>query len=59
MWTGYSGAFKAVKKLLSQELICLDSIEPSEKNSIKKSYIVTEKGRRLLEVFPEKGGVNC
>jgi DNA-binding PadR family transcriptional regulator len=49
----YSGAHKAVKKLLSQVLISLASTTYNEKNTIKKIYVITEKGRRLLELFPQ------
>jgi DNA-binding PadR family transcriptional regulator len=48
----YSGAHKAVKKLLTQELIYLASLEISEKNGTKKIYTLTEKGRQLLKLFP-------
>ena len=49
----YSGAHKAVMKLLAQELICLASLEITEKNGTKKTYILTEKGRQLLKLFPD------
>jgi predicted transcriptional regulator len=49
----YSGVHKAVKKLLSQGLISLASTTYNEKNTIKKTYVITEKGQRLLELFPQ------
>ena len=56
-WSAYSGAFKAVKKLLADGLIVLVASELNEKNVFKKSYVLTEKGRRLLELFKDaKGG---
>ena len=54
-WRYYSGAHKAVKKLLAQELIYLISLEISEKNGNKKPYTLTEKGRQLLKLFPAEG----
>jgi hypothetical protein len=49
----YSAFFKAVRKLLDLGLITLAYSEGSSRNGIKKFWVLSSKGKVLLELFPE------
>ena len=50
----YSGVFSQVNKLLKLGLITWAFTGSSCKGGVKKFWVLTKKGRLLLELFPEK-----
>ena len=48
----YSGAHKQVRSLEGLGLIVLTYSGPNIKNSVKKLFVLTKKGRSLLRLFP-------
>ena len=47
----YSGVHKAVWRHARLGLLRISHVEVSEKNGTKKFWVLTEKGRALLELF--------
>ena len=54
-WKSYSGVFPQVHKLIEWELITWIHTDHTGRGSgVKKFWVLTERGRRLLELFPEE-----
>ena len=55
VWGGfYSALHRAVWRHARLGLVRVDHVEASEKGGTKTFWVLTERGRRLLELFPEK-----
>ena len=52
-WKNYSGAFDAVEKLKNLGLIALVDVDRTKRGKPRNLYVITKKGRFLLQLFPE------
>ena len=53
-WTSYAGVHKEIRRLHRMGLITLVYCGPNKKNGIKKLYLLTDRGRSLLGLFPNE-----